>query len=81
MSEIQDKCLLGLTLFNLFFIQIAKRLKDSVQSLGNSLTVTVQTAGNVQAGPNDPFAKKELSENAKKVVEKVGNHRISYIIE
>eukprot|EP00795_Rhopilema_esculentum_P003812 gene3812-15100_t len=51
--------------------EIAKRLKDSVQGLGQSLTVLVQTAGNIQANPSDPFAKRELSENAKKVAEKV----------
>ena len=55
----------------LYSFQIAKRLKASVQGLGNALTVIVQTAGNIQSNPSDPFAKKQLSENAKDVSEKV----------
>jgi len=51
--------------------EIAKRLKSSVQGLGHTLTGLVQTAGNIQANPSDPFAKRELSENARQVSEKV----------
>ncbi len=54
--------------------QIAKRLKDSVQGLGQALTKLVQTAGQVQSNPSDPFAKRELSENAKKVAEQVSHN-------
>ena len=70
--DIYDECKALISFYiDVFFLQIAKRLKDSVQGLGQSLTVLVQTAGNIQANPSDPFAKRELSENAKKVAEKV----------
>lgn len=42
-----------------------------MQGLGNTLNVLVQKAGNIQGNPSDPFAKKELSDNAKHVAEKV----------
>ena len=43
-----------------------------MQGLGHTLSLLVQTAGNIQSNPSDPFAKKELSDNARQVAEKVG---------
>ena len=42
-----------------------------MQGLGQALTVLIQTAGQIQSNPNDAYAKKELSQNARNVSEQV----------
>ncbi|XP_057316525.1 talin-2-like isoform X2 [Hydractinia symbiolongicarpus] len=51
--------------------EIAERLKVSVDTLGDSCAELVQCAGNVQSSPSDSYAKRELSDKAKNVSEKV----------
>lgn len=52
-----------------------------MQDLGNSCIQLVQNAGTVQHNPTDNYAKKDLTDNAKVVSEKVGLlFRISFIV-
>ena len=51
--------------------QMAIRIKSSIQQLGRSCIGLVQNAGKVQLSPSDSFAKKDLAEDSKKVVENV----------
>jgi len=46
-------------------------LQISVDTLGESCCNLVIAAGNVQSSPNDSFSKKDLSDKAKVVNEKV----------
>ena len=52
-------------------MQIAERLKGSVDTLGDSCGHLIISAGNVQSSPNDMFSKKDLSDKAKVVNENV----------
>ena len=52
-------------------LQVAHRLKSAVQGLGTSCIDLVRDAGNLQSNPGDSYTKRELSEHAKQVVEKV----------
>eukprot|EP00794_Sanderia_malayensis_P019501 gene19501-21428_t len=52
-------------------LDIAKRLKESVQGLGQALAKLVQVAEKIQLKPTDSIAKRELSDNAKLVSEQV----------
>jgi talin len=53
--------------------QVGSRIKSSVQQLGNSCIDLVRDAGNLQCNPSDAFAKRDLSDHAKKVLEHVSN--------
>ena len=44
-----------------------------MDKLGDACGDVVQAAGNVQSNPSDSFAKKDLSEKAKEVSEKVND--------
>jgi talin len=53
--------------------QIGSRLKSSIQQLGTSCTDLVRDAGNLQCNPSDSFAKRDLGDHGKKVLEHVSN--------
>ncbi|KXJ09442.1 Talin-1 [Exaiptasia diaphana] len=59
--------------------QIAQRIRNGVQGLGESCIGLVQSGGEVQNRPNDPYSKKELSDNSKRVAEKV-SHLLSALM-
>ena len=46
-------------------------LKSAVQDLGTECSELVRLAGKIQSSPDDQYAKMELSQQAKKVTEKV----------
>ncbi|XP_064644913.1 talin-1-like isoform X4 [Lineus longissimus] len=51
--------------------EVGNRIKLSVQELGNASIDLVRDAGNLQANPTDSFAKKDLTDHARTVAEKV----------
>ena len=51
-----------------------------MQDLGNSCIQLVQNAGTVQHNPTDNYAKKDLTDNAKVVSEKVGSYFVSVLL-
>ena len=51
--------------------QVAHRLKQAVQELGVSCVQLVQDGGKVHSDPSDSYARKVLSDNARRVPEKV----------
>lgn len=51
--------------------QVAHQIKSSVSDLGKSCVELVSAAGVVQSNPRDTYAKKELSQKSRGVVEKV----------
>ncbi|XP_067653820.1 talin-1-like isoform X2 [Haliotis asinina] len=52
-------------------LDIGNRIRTAVQDLGRSCVEVVQDAGNLQANPTDSYARKDLSEHAKSISEKV----------
>ena len=50
---------------------MAHRLKQAVQELGVSCVQLVQDGGKVHSDPSDSYARKVLSDNARRVPEKV----------
>jgi len=52
-------------------LQVGSRIKTSVQQLGRSCIDLVRDAGNLQCNPSDAFAKRDLTDHAKKVLENV----------
>ena len=57
--------------FSLLSRQVAHRLKQAVQELGVSCVQLVQDGGKVHSDPSDSYARKVLSDNARRVPEKV----------
>lgn len=55
----------------LIFLQIGGKIRTAVQQLGNSCIDLVTEAGNLQCNPNDTYAKRDLNERARKVLENV----------
>lgn len=52
-----------------------------MDKLGDSCGDVVQAAGNVQSNPSDSFAKKDLSEKAKDVSEKVNDFLFDLLLK
>ena len=52
--------------------QIASRLSQNVQALGEACIELVFSGGTLQTSPDDQAARRELTDNAKSVTEKVG---------
>ena len=55
-------------------LQVGNRIRAAVQALGTSCIDLVQDAGSLQSNPADSFAKKGISDHARKVSEKVLLH-------
>ena len=51
--------------------QVAKRLQQTAQSLGDACVNVVYTSADVQMNPEDQAVKRELGDHAKSVTEKV----------
>jgi len=52
-------------------LKVGGRIKTSIQQLGRSCIDLVRDAGNLQCNPTDAFAKRDLTDHAKKVLENV----------
>ena len=50
---------------------MATRIRMTVQDLGKSCIELVQDAGNLQASPEDSYTRRDLTEHAHNVTEKV----------
>ncbi|XP_041355718.1 talin-1-like [Gigantopelta aegis] len=50
---------------------IGNRIRSTVQDLGKSCIEMVQDAGNLQANPTDSYSRKDMSDHAKNISEKV----------
>ncbi|XP_048581539.1 talin-like isoform X2 [Nematostella vectensis] len=58
---------------------VAGRIRNGVQGLGESCIGLVQSAGAVQATPTDPYSKKDLADRSRQVAEKV-SHLLAALI-
>ena len=63
-----------------WIFQIGNRIKSTVADLGGTCIELVQDCGKLQGNPTDNFARKDMSDHARQVNEKVGFYYFTYCL-